>query len=830
METRDIQDILPLVEGPSRYLGGEVNAIRKDPADVRLHMALAFPDLYEIGTSHFGLQILYDVINRRDDLLAERVFAPDPDMEARLRESGLPLTTLESRTPLAKVDIIGVSLLYELCYTNILTILDVAGIPFRAADRDERHPLLVAGGPCTCNPEPVADFFDAMVAGDGEEVLPAMADEWLAWREAGEDRDALLRRWSQLRGVYIPSFYEAEYGEDGLQRLRPRVPGAGTVQRAVIPNLDDAAFPDAPVIPYGKPVHDRLRLEVARGCTRGCRFCQAGMIYRPVRERSPETLLAQAERALAATGYEDLSLLSLSTGDYANIAWLMSELMGRCAADHVAVSLPSLRAGTLTPELMNLIKRVRKTGFTIAPEAGSQRLRDVINKNITEDDIVATVTDAFAAGWQTIKLYFMIGLPTETQDDLDAIVTLTDRLRDLRGPKGKRAKIHVSVGTFIPKPHTPFQWCPQLSLAESRARIEEMKSRLSKPGVQFKWQSPKVSFLEGVFSRGDRRLAPLLETAWRLGCRLDGWSDRFRFDLWEQAFDATGIDPAFFIARTRDADEPMPWDVIDMGVNRDFLRAEWENALAAAATPDCRDGNCARCGVCDFKTLQPVVHERRPAAALPPVIRTGEGNEATLELRFAKEGPARFLGHLEMVGVFIRAIRRAGIPVAYSGGFHPMPKISFRDPLPIGMESLDERAYLAVTGVIQPDKVVEALDRELPEGLRVTGGGPAPPKKGRKPPEEARYTVRIGSGVFAPERLQSFRDAGAMTLERTNKKGKTRRIDLKSAVIAIEPAGDREIHLTLANRPGETVRPAEALAEIFGLDEAAIRTARVTKH
>ncbi|MFW6240990.1 MAG: TIGR03960 family B12-binding radical SAM protein, partial [Thermodesulfobacteriota bacterium] len=515
METRDIQDILPLVEGPSRYLGGEINAVRKNPADVRLHMALAFPDLYEIGTSHFGLQILYDIVNRRDDLLAERVFAPDPDMEARLRESGTPLATLESGTPLAKLDIIGVSLLYELCYTNILTILDVAGIPFRAVDRDEGHPLIIAGGPCTCNPEPVADFFDAMVVGDGEETILSMAEEWLAWRDAGEDRKALLRRWSQLRGVYIPSFYEAEYGADGLQRLRPTVPGVETVQRAAIPNLDDAAFPDAPVIPYGKPVHDRLRLEVARGCTRGCRFCQAGMIYRPVRERSPETLLAQAERALAATGYEDISLLSLSTGDYANIAWLMSELMGRCAADHVAVSLPSLRAGTLTPELMNLIKRVRKTGFTIAPEAGSQRLRDVINKNIAEDDIVATVTDAFAAGWQTIKLYFMVGLPTETQEDLDAIVALTDRLRDLRGPKGKRAKIHVSVGAFIPKPHTPFQWCPQLSLAESKARIEEMKARLSKPGVQFKWQSPKVSFLEGVFSRGDRRLAPLLATAWR---------------------------------------------------------------------------------------------------------------------------------------------------------------------------------------------------------------------------------------------------------------------------------------------------------------------------
>lgn len=828
METHDIQDILPLVEGPSRYMGGEVNAIRKDPASVRLRMALAFPDLYEIGTSHFGLQILYDVANRRPDLLAERIFAPDPDMEARLRASGTPPATLESATPLADFDIVGVSLLYELNYTNVLTLLDLAGIPFRAADRDRRHPWIVAGGPCVCNPEPVADFFDAMVAGDGEEVLLSMADQWIAWKDAGEDREALLRRWAGIRGVYVPSFFVPEYGEDGLQRLVPRFPGADRVERAAVADLDAAPFPEAPVVPFGRPVHDRLRLEVARGCTRGCRFCQAGMIYRPVRERSPETLLGQAERALAATGYADLSLLSLSTGDYANIAWLMGELMGRCAADHVAVSLPSLRAGTLTPELMSLVKRVRKTGFTIAPEAGSRRLRDVINKNISENDIVETVTDAFAAGWQTIKLYLMIGLPTETPEDIDAIVALVERLRAIRGPKGRGGKIHVSVGTFIPKAHTPFQWCPQLSLAESRARIADLRPRLSRPGVQFKWQSPEVSFLEGVIARGDRRLAALLETAWRLGCRLDGWSDRFRFDLWERAFEETGIDPAVFATRSRTPDEPLPWDHIDMGVTRDFLRAEWEKALAGTSTPDCRDGQCAGCGVCDFETLRPVVHEKRPPNPLPAVLRTENGDGATLELRFAKEGPARFLGHLEMVDVFVRAIRRAGISVAYSGGFHPMPKISFRDPLPIGMESLDERAYLTVTGLARPEAVACALDRELPDGLRVVGAGPAPPRKNRKPPEEARYRVRIRSGIFDPKRLQFFADAETMILERV-RKGKVRRIDLKTAVLAAEPTGDRELLLTLVNRPGETLRPAEALTEIFGLSEEAVRSARVVK-
>ncbi|MGD9250412.1 MAG: TIGR03960 family B12-binding radical SAM protein, partial [Desulfobacterales bacterium] len=423
MSIEHIQDILPEVEMPSRYLGNEINATRKDLNKVRLRIALAFPDLYEIGTSHFGLQILYDILNRREDIAAERVYAPALDMAARLRARDLSLSSLESGWPLQRFDIIGFSLLYEMNYTGVLSILSLGRIPFRQKDRDDTHPFVVAGGPCTCNPEPVADFFDAMVIGDGEEVILHMADAWLSWRHRHDRRrETLMEAWSEIPGVYIPALFDVEIDDRGFQQLRPRRKGYQRVSRAVVHRLEAAAFPTNPIVPYGRPVHDRLRLELSRGCTRGCRYCQAGMIYRPVRERSPAKIMDLCNAALAATGYEDLSLLSLSTGDYRCIIPLMAQLLSRHACDRVALSLPSLRAGTLTPELMALIKSVRKTGFTIAPEAGSQRLRNVINKNISAEDISDTVRDAFAQGWTVIKLYFMIGLPTETQADLEALV------------------------------------------------------------------------------------------------------------------------------------------------------------------------------------------------------------------------------------------------------------------------------------------------------------------------------------------------------------------------------------------------------------------------
>ncbi|UCH22157.1 MAG: TIGR03960 family B12-binding radical SAM protein, partial [Deltaproteobacteria bacterium] len=498
MSKYSIQDILPLVEKPSRYLGTETNTIKKDPSTVRLRIALAFPDLYEIGTSHFGLLILYHILNRSKEIAAERVFAPGLDMEAKLRISKLPILSLESQTPLLEFDIVGFSLLYELNYTNILSLLDLSNIPFYASQRDNSYPLIIAGGPCTCNPEPVADFFDAMVIGDGENVILEMSDIWLVWnKSSGGDKDSLLRKWSRLEGVYVPAYFKPRFDTSGYQILEPRLSDYTRVTRTITNNLDQAPFPEAPVVPFGRPVHDRLRLEVSRGCTRGCRFCQAGIIYRPVRERSMEKLIDLTTKSLEATGYEDMSLLSLSTGDYACIVPLLECLMTKCQASQIAISLPSLRAGTLTTELMHLIKRVRKTGFTIAPEAGSQRLRDVINKNVTDKDIRDTVTNAFDLSWRLIKLYFMIGLPTETEDDLHAMVNLVKDLRKLSSSQGFKGKINVSLATFIPKPHTPFQWIAQNSLAESFEKLEWIKKNLNLPGVHLKWQNPQVSILEG---------------------------------------------------------------------------------------------------------------------------------------------------------------------------------------------------------------------------------------------------------------------------------------------------------------------------------------------
>jgi len=821
-------DFLSMVEKPSRYLGSEINAVRKDLSRVKLRVALAFPDLYEIGTSHFGLQILYHILNHHPEIAAERVFAPALDMEAHLRQTGGPLCSLESHTPLRSFDIIGFSLLYELNYTNMLTMLELAGIPWLAADRDSGHPFVVAGGPCTGNPEPVADFFDAMVVGDGEEVVVELARAWLAWKESGiRDRQALLQRWSELEGVYIPGFFEARYDPSGFPKLVPRFPDYATVKRAIVADLDAAPFPDRPVVPFGKPVHDRLRLEVSRGCTRGCRFCQAGMLYRPVRERAPELLFDMALKSLAATGYEDLSLLSLSTGDYGCIMPLLQRLMGRLAPERVAVSLPSLRAGTLTPELMELIKTVRKTGFTIAPEAGSQRLRDVINKNISEADIIATVRDAFQTGWRLVKLYFMIGLPTETQEDLTAMVGLVQKLRQLKDPAGRRGQINVSVAAFIPKPHTPFQWAPQIALDEAREKLGWIQKQLSIPGIDFKWQNPEMSLLEGVWARGDRRLGRVLQAAHRRGCRFDGWGDRLNLGAWMAAFSEAGIDPGFYTVRPRDHGEPLPWDHIDTRVARDFLWAEWEKALAGITTGDCRHGDCNACGSCDFKRIEPKLHLEMPSpeSQPPPAPERPPGAFKKIQVSYAKTGPARFFGHLELVNVFLRALRRARIPVKFSEGFHPKPKVAFDNPLPTGYESEDEHLILTVPREVTPSALQEGLNAQLPEGLRVEGCS----EHIQAPPSYS--TFRICFGPSLPESLNAaLADVDFnQGLVIASPKGKLKKIVLRDILKNIRKADLGCVELTLCSEPGRTARPTEILKQGFGLTPEQLGKAAIRK-
>ncbi len=832
MTITTIQEILPLVEQPSRYLGSEINAIKKDHRNIKLSFALAFPDVYEIGTSHFGLQILYHILNSHDEIAAERVYTPAVDMEAYLRSSCTPITSLETQKPLDRFDIVGFSLLYELNFTNIITMLELANIPFFARQRDHSYPLIIAGGPCTCNPEPVADFFDAMVIGDGENVIMEMSRAWLNWKaEEKADKRALLKSWSEIEGVYIPEFFSPKFDGAGFQTLVPEFSHYQTVKRAVVTDLDSAPFPDAPIIPYGKPVHDRLRLEVSRGCTRGCRFCQAGMIYRPVRERSVETLLSLSNNCVASTGYEDVSLLSLSTGDYGCIVPLIERLMHQYESNHIAVSLPSLRVGTLTPELMNLIRRVRKTGFTIAPEAGSQRLRNVINKNINESDIIDTVNDAFRLGWQVIKLYFMIGLPTETDNDLQAIVDMVKRLRKIKRPNGSKSRINVSVATFIPKPHTPFQWSSQISLSESKEKINWLKKRLKMPGVHFKWQNPEASVLEGLWARGDRRLSNLLLTAHKKGCKFDGWSDKFEYKLWQEAFRDEGLRMDFYTTRKRDTAEPLPWDHIDTRVTTAFLENEWQKAAKGTPTEDCRNGECAVCGVCDFENIEPEVFRSCKEAIAKPVL-TKEHKKTfykKIKVCYSKQDQAKYFGHLELVKILLRAIRRAKIPVKFSEGFHPKPKISFEDPLPIGLESLKENFYLFVPGHVTTQAVLEGLNKQLPDGLRVIDCQVASAKIDRNAPTLKTYLVTKKDGSFDEDQIKTFEKSSRVIVEYPRRKGVKKKIDLKEMVLTLTLLAPDRLQVTLRSEPGKTVRPFEVIEKIFNLSREKIKQAKIIK-
>lgn len=832
MPDSPIQDLLPFVQMPSRYMGNEINRIQKDPSSVPLSVALAFPDLYEIGSSHFGIQILYHVLNQRKDIVAERVFAPQTDFEELLRRRKLPLMSLENQRPLKQFDLVGFSLLYELNYTNVLNMLDLAGLPLHAAERDETHPVVLAGGPCVCNPEPMADFFDVMVFGDAEQRILQIADEWLQWKAKAETRIDLLRRLAQLDGIYVPRLFKPTYDAKGFQYLEPDKGVRTSVKRAIISDMDNAPFPDRPVVPFARPVHDRLRLEISRGCTRGCRFCQAGMIYRPVRERDPATVLDMARNGLASTGYEDLSLLSLSTGDYHCLGPLMETLMQRCQSERVAVSLPSLRAGVLTPRLMELIRSVRKTGFTIAPEAGSQRLRDVINKNISFEDVAKTVHDAFGMGWRLIKLYFMIGLPTETDADLDAIVDMVRQLDTIKGPNGRKGRINVSVTTFIPKAHTPFQWAPQISLDESKAKIAYLKSAFDKMrSVRLKWQSSGMSLIEGILARGDRRVGAVLLNAWKRGCRFDGWTDQFNLSRWIESLTRSDVPIDFFTSRKRRLEEPLPWDHMDSLVEKQFFKDQWESALRGELVEDCRHGRCHACGVCDFEALQPRVHTTCRCQA-PADVVAAEDDQAfsTFLLTYEKLGSARFFGHLELARHFGRAVRRAGIAVKYSAGYHPMPRISFDNPLPLGMESESEFVRMTVASRHRGQELIERINPFLPAGVKLVACKPKPPnQRADNEIKIDRYRVTLSDTHVDAMRIDEFQSCGRWDYTRIRHKGRAQHFDLKSVVTKLDAVDQNTVEMGIKANTKPTARPADILRSVFGLAELSIKGARIRK-
>ena len=601
-----MEQLLLSVQKPGRYAGNEQGSVIKDKSKVDLRFAFCFPDTYEVGMSHLGMKILYSHFNAREDIWCERVFAPWVDFEEVMRENGIPLFALESHDPLTEFDIIGFTLQYELCYTNVLNMLDLSGIPIKSSERKGLKNLVVAGGPCVCNPEPLADFVDIFFLGEGEEVDLEVIDLYRECRDNNVSKEEFLQKAAQIEGVYVPSLYDIEYNSDNtIKAITPKCNAPSTVKKRIIKDLDNCFYPETFVTPFIEIIHDRAVQEVFRGCIRGCRFCQAGFIYRPVREKSADTVNSQAKCLCENTGYEEISLSSLSTSDYTELETLLSEMLDWSDEQKVSISLPSLRVDNFSPELLENVKKVKKSGLTFAPEAGTQRLRDVINKNVTEEEIMRTCLTAFQGGYTSVKLYFMLGLPTETDEDLIGITALGQKIVNMfyempDRPRGKSVNVSISVSTFVPKPFTPFQYEPQDDLAEVERKQKLLVESLTTKKITLSWHDSKTSILEGVFARGDRRLGKVIYEAHKLGCKFDGWGEMFDYDKWMKAFEIAGVDPNFYNHRTRDFEEILPWSHLDYYVTEKFLQEENRLAHAAAVTPNCRE-KCSNCGAACMK-------------------------------------------------------------------------------------------------------------------------------------------------------------------------------------------------------------------------------------
>jgi radical SAM family uncharacterized protein/radical SAM-linked protein len=809
-----MKTIPPSVQKPSRYSGSEVRRPLLPWESAKIRVLLAFPDVYEIGMSHLGILLLYEILNSRPGTLSERVFAPWVDMEEHLRSNGLPLCSLESGRPARAFDILGFSLSYELTYTNVLSMLDLSGIPMSGRERSEGDPLVLGGGVCTLNPAPVESFFDALLLGDGEEAVLEILSGVEAWKERKGKRRELLETLSRIEGVYVPGI-------------------SARVSRRVLPDLSRSPLLPAPILPSMRVVHDRLSVEISRGCTRGCRFCQAGYVYRPVRERDPLLLLRYLQEIAPRTGYDEVGLLSLSAADYGCIDRLITEAMETLSPERISVSLPSLRLDALRENTVRQIRKVRKSGFTLAPEAGTERLRQSVNKDIRDEELLRSAEWIYSNGWQTLKLYFMVGLPGETSGDVAAIGQLAKRVATVARRHGKRNTVTVSLSAFVPKPHTPFQWERQIEKEEIEERVAIVRAEIARDrNIEVKFHSPAVSELEGAFSRGDARLGGVLLRAYRLGARFDAWTETFRPEAWRQAFAEAGFDRRDYLAE-RDPARPLPWDFVDAGIDREFLLSERGKARSGEATPDCRSGECSACGACPpglsnityssmTSSEEPVQDAGKPAAA----GAKAPAGRHLLRIRYSKEGPARFLSGLEIQSLWGRSLRRAGFPVAYSEGFNPAPRLSFSPALPVGTESLAEYVEAEFSLPVAASELERKLPVFLPEGIGIVSVRHVPPGSPRLSDFDMHSTYRIdpvppsafpkeATPVRASEAWEKLAASGTFPVEVVREETRIA-IDIKPLVSKFLMNGDG-LFITIIHGTGRGVRPLDAASALLGV-------------
>ena len=773
MNIKNYSSILKSVSKPGRYAGGEYGQIIKDKTKIKARFAFCFPDTYEIGMSNLGVRLLYGSLNEHPDIWCERSYTPWVDMQEQMREHRLPLTALESGDPLGVFDFVAFTLQYEMSYTNVLKMLELADIPLRSKDRGEDAPLIIGGGPCAYNAEPIADFFDLFNIGEGEDMLPSIVRLYIQMKDEGRyTRQAFLHEAAKtIPGVYVPSLYTVTYHEDGtIEAYTPiydDVPKKVTKQ--IIKDLDQVYFPDKVVMPYIETVHDRIMLEVYRGCIRGCRFCQAGMIYRPVREKTPDVLNRQAKALFDSTGYEEISLSSLSISDYSALEPLCDKLLSWTDDSMVSLSLPSLRVDSFNKDLMNRIDSVRSSSLTFAPEAGTQRLRDVSNKNVREEDVLRAVQVAFDAKKNAVKLYFMNGLPTETLEDLDGIAALADKVAEAyyQNPNRNRARqvqVTISVSCFIPKPFTPFQWEAQDTMEMLAEKQEYLKTKITNKHVRYQHHDAKVSRIEAVLARGDRRLADSLELACREGFCFDAWDEYFDYDKWLDVFARTGVDPAFYANRAFGLDEVLPWDVIDCGVSKEFFLRERAKAYQAATTPNCRE-KCSACGANKLGGARAVCPGCQEAPAksaevtLPEKSAISQWNKLetpkTVRIKFRKVGDLQYISHLDLQRTIARVLVRAKIPMWYTQGFNPHAKVIFGLPLSVGTESECEFIDLRIDRDIPPSAVKDQLNRELTDEMRIVEA--YEPTSKFSDVAWAKYEISIKSAALTEETAAQLR-------------------------------------------------------------------------